>query len=683
MNTSSADILWSPSHTRVQQSHMARFMSCLNQKYKKKLKSYQDLHHFSTEDLECFWRELSDFIGVNWLVPPLEGREVCQREAGKMLGTRWFPGTKLNFAQNLLFPQSDMSPHECRITSIVEGKEHPICIEHGELILQVARCQAHLQHLGVKKGDRIVAVVGNTYHAVVAMLAATSLGAVWSSCSPDFGVQAIVDRFAQISPKLIFATSEYCYNGKIFTTQQTISAVLSAIPSIEHCISINPLETKNSCEVLVPSGVSLMPWEIFSHYDHERITSASCSQYLYFEPLDFEHPLYILYSSGTTGVPKCIVHSVGGTLMQHKKELMLHCDLHSGERILYYTTCGWMMWNWMVSALAVQGELILFEGSLLSPDIGILWRTLEKYKVNIFGTSPKFLAQNMLQEFSPKNSDFDLSSLKTILSTGAPLLPEQFDWVYQQVKSDVSLASISGGTDIVSCFLLGNPLSPVRRGELQGPGLGMAVEIWNSEGEKVPQGEKGELVCTQPFVSMPTGFWGDDTGSKYFETYFAHFKTREVWCHGDYVQQSLSGGYVILGRSDATLNPGGVRIGTAEIYRVVENMQGVEDSLIVGLPTRGDVDVVLFLKMTSSAAFNLDFEKKLRGLIRQKLSPRHVPAHIIPIEKIPYTRSGKKMELAVQKTLLGIEVKNEGAMIDQYSLEPYKVIYQRTFKDLQ
>ncbi len=673
MNDSSAEILWTPTPDRIKKSHMAQFMESINKKYTKSLLNYRDLHNFSLESSDQFWLELAIYVGINWQVSPKEN--VCQRTPGKLIGTRWFPETKLNYAQNLLFPGNRQARAEFPLISLIEGIVSPLCLTHEDLLLQVARGQAYLRDQGVKKGDRVAGIVGNTHHAVIAMLAATSLGAIWSSCSPDFGSGAIIDRFAQIEPKVIFVSAGYIYNGKRFLTDNVVSSVLAAIPSITTCITINPLNIDLNYAEFSKGSAKVLDWENFIQYKEISITHSNSVYQLTFEPLEFHDPLFILYSSGTTGVPKCIVHSIGGTLLQHKKELMLHCDLQHDERLFYYTTCGWMMWNWMVSALSVGGTLLLFDGSLVSPDISVLWKAVARHKVSILGTSPKFLAQNMQEKFSPKKHNYDFSSLKTLLSTGSPLLPEHYDWVYSDVKTNIHLASISGGTDIVSCFLLGNPLSPVRRGELQGPGLGMAVEVWDDEGQKLPAGEKGELICAEPFVSMPIGFWGDNRGEKYFAAYFNKYALREVWHHGDYIQECPSGGFIIMGRSDATLNPGGVRIGTAEIYRVVENMSEFEDSLVVGIPMHGDVQVALFVKMRGDIAFNFEVEKKVRSIIRQKLSPRHVPEKIMVVSKIPYTRSGKKMELAVQKILRGEVIKNEGAMQDPTALEDYKEIF--------
>ena len=650
------------------------------------LNSWPSLYQWSIDAPGDFWGAISDFTKIIWSTPP--SAVVYQKPpAGKIRGAKWFPGARLNFAQNLL---PGPSLHES-IVSHAEGGRRRF-LYASELREQVAACQASLRAAGVEKGDRVCGVLSNTPEAIVAMLATASLGAVWASCSPDFGEQAILDRFGQIEPKVMFATKRYVYGGKAFDCTAKIRLCaerLRAGHALRSVVWVDHL-----------SGSSKKPLEVAGEFWwSDWISPANmCGQpdALTFEPCSFEDPLYILFSSGTTGVPKCIVHSVGGTLLQHKKEILLHCNLgrpgaaefDPGSRLLFFTTCGWMMWNWMASALACGTGLVLYDGSPVAPDANALWRIVESEGVTAFGVSPKYIATCKAAGVHPRR-DSGLSRLKWMLSTGAPLLPDQFEWLYAEAGSDLHVASISGGTDIISCFMLGNPMLPVHAGEIQGPGLGMAIACWGADGKPVREG-RGELVCTKPFVAMPVGFWNDPSGEKYGKAYFEHFPSvghgggpgrAEVWRHGDFVEFSGHGGIVVHGRSDATLNPAGVRIGTAEIYRVVERQTGILDSVAVGID-RGvgnGEEVVLLVKVTPGLVWNLAMEDQLRQVIRRELSPRHVPSLIFPVEEIPYTRSGKKMEIAVGQLLRGEVVANLSSIANPESVDAMARVRKKIF----
>jgi acetoacetyl-CoA synthetase len=517
-----------------------------------------------------------------------------------------------------------------------------------------------LRKAGVVKGDRVAGVVSNGLEALVAMLATTSLGAIWASCSPDFGPDAIIDRLHQVEPKILFYTTEYQYGGKRFRPVDHLAGVKEKLPSVEQVVLCSPLGDQH------PEALGLA----FDDYLSDQIEPQ------YFESMRFDDPVYIMFSSGTTGVPKCVTHGVGGTLLQHKKELAYHTDMTADSRLLYFTTCGWMMWNWMVSALAVDSSIVLFDGSVAQPDLSTLWQVVEEENVTVFGTSPKFISACMQRHIDV--ASMSLPHVRTILSTGAPLVPEQFAWLYQQIP-DIHVASISGGTDIVSCFMLGIPTLPVYAGEIQGPGLGMDVHAYaENELVDVATGEKGELVCTSPFPSMPVCFWNDEGGVKYTKAYFSHFtdSKREIWRHGDYVAMTEHGGIIVYGRSDATLNPGGVRIGTAELYRQVESLSDVEDSLAVGRRSHDDTEIVLFVKLVKGRQLDDDLKSLIRQQIRTHLTPRHLPAEIHAVSDIPYTRSGKKVEMAVTQVIHGESVSNLGALTNPEALQLYKEFSQ-------
>ena len=642
---------WEPSDQAVSKSNINRYIEFVNQRSGENLSNYWDLYQWSISDLASFWDLLSQFVDIKWIDSPQSS--LSKSPLHKMLGHIWFPEGKLNFAENLIEGMTEDS----EIISVCEGQSEDLRLNKAGLVQQVAQCAEFLKECGVTKGDRVSAVLPNTTDAIIGMLATASLGAVWSSSSPDFGVQGIVDRFSQVEPKVLFATAAYRYNGKLVSCEDVVFETIRSLPSLQGVLITDPTNESEFAK-----GSFSIPVRNFTDLDEYD------SESLFFEPVSFNDPLYIMFSSGTTGVPKCIVHGVGGTLIQHKKELSLHCDLGPGETLMYFTTCGWMMWNWMASTLSVGANLVLFEGSPAYPNISRLWDVASKYKVSAFGTSPKFLAATENNNFVPKEN-LDLSSLRMILSTGAPLLPEQYDWIKNSVDENVHVASISGGTDIISCFMLGVPVLPVNQGEIQAPGLGMAVECW-VDGKSII-GEKGELVCTKPFPSMPLGFLNDKDDKKYREAYFEFYDSEQVWRHGDFISVGSEGGITVFGRSDATLNPGGVRIGTAEIYRVVETSPGVSDSIAIARQGDGDVEIVLFIKMSTKGELRPEQVKEIRSSIKDKLTPRHVPKYVCEVSDIPYTRSGKKLEIAVTRVVHGENVPNKSAIANPESLEEY------------
>lgn len=657
--TASGEILWQASDARKNASQMQSFLERVRKQHCAAASDafgWNELYKWSIDQPVAFWKEVSDVCGIIFDQSPTS--IYAPPPSGKMLGAKWFSGATLNFARNLIEGGGSAG-----IIAHAEGAPRRE-LTSDQLKDAVARCASGLRAAGVGRGDRVAGVIANIPEAIIAMLATASLGAVWSSCSPDFGIEGVVDRLSQVSPKVVFVTVGYHYNGKLFDCRKNIEGFLARLPSVQSAVTVNHLP-----ESLELNKTCVCSWERFL---------GETSVPLQYEAVPFDHPLFIMFSSGTTGVPKCIVHGVGGTLLQHKKELMLHSDLKPGDRLLYFTTCGWMMWNWMASALSAGVTLVLFEGSLTYPDVNILWSVVGKEKVTALGTSPKFIGacMNAAAEGSPGPSAALSGHVpRTVLSTGSPLLPEHFTWVYDHIGKDVHLASICGGTDIISCFMLGNPLLPVRAGEIQAPGLGMNIDVWDDDARPV-RSEKGELVCKTPFVSMPIGFLNDTNDEKYREAYFEYYADRgiEVWRHGDYVEMTSSGGIVVYGRSDATLNPGGVRIGTAEIYRQVETLPEIADSLAVGRQHGDDTDVVLFVKLNPGSAWSATLEQNIRGAIRKNLTPRHSPREIIPVADIPYTRSGKKVELAVSKVIHGEPVKNVGALANPESLAEYQRI---------
>jgi acetoacetyl-CoA synthetase len=565
-----------------------------------------------------------------------------------MPGARWFSGARLNFAENLL-RYRDAQPALIFQSETGARRE----LSYAELARQVARLARALRAQGVGPGDRVAGLMPNLPETVIAMLAAVSVGATWSSCSADFGPAGVVDRFGQIEPRVLFAADGYFYGGRPRDSRPLVADVVKKLPGLEQLVIVPYAEAQPDLSAL-PGAVLF-----------DGLLGPDDAPPLEFAQLPFDHPLYIMYSSGTTGAPKCIVHGAGGVLLQHLKELVLHTDLRREDRIVYFTTCGWMMWNWLVSSLAVGATVVLYDGSPFWPDGRALFELVDRLGVTVFGTSARFLASAEKAGVKPRQQ-YALRALRTVLSTGSPLAPAGFEYVYRDVKADVQLASISGGTDIVSCFLLGNPLAPVYPGELQCKGLGMSVETWDEAGEPVV-GQPGELVCTRAAPSMPIGLWRDPTGERYRATYFERFPG--VWHHGDLVELTPRGGAVVYGRSDATLNPGGVRIGTAEIYRQVETLPEIADSVVVGQDHEGDVRIVLFVKLAAGAVFDAELVERIRATIRSGASPRHVPAVIAPVNDIPYTLSGKKVELAVRAIIHGRPVRNRDALANPEALD--------------
>ena len=639
------NVMWTPSQDQLDLAQMTQFRVEINARYGLNLNAYEDLYQWSLDHAAEFWSEVWNFGGV---IASSTATTVVD-DLAKMPGAKWFQGSRLNYAENLLRYRDERMAIHFRGEDQVQRS-----LTYDELYSQVAKTAQAMKDAGVISGDRVAGFIPNLPEAVIAMLAASSLGAIWSSSSPDFGIKGVLDRFSQIEPKIVFAADGYFYAGKRFDSLEKLQNILYELPSVEKVVVISYTQTPDLSDV--PNS---MHWNDFIDNHATEVS---------FTPLPFDHPLYIMYSSGTTGLPKSIVHSAGGTLIQHLKELMLHCDLKRDDTIFYFTTCGWMMWNWLVSSLAVGATLVLYDGNPFYRGPAGLWKMAEELDISVFGTSAKYL--DALESAGCKpGKDFALQALRAVLSTGSPLSEESFDFVYRDIKQDVLLASISGGTDIVSCFVLGNPILPVYRGELQCRGLGMKVEAFDDSGRGVFN-ENGELVCTQAFPSMPIFFWNDPDGQKYHSAYFADYPG--IWRHGDFIKINDHGGVRIYGRSDATLNPGGVRIGTAEIYTVVENLPEIADSLVVGQAWQDDERVILFVKLPEGGVLDDALVNKLKTVIRQNCSPRHVPAIILETADIPYTINGKKVEIAVKKIIGGKEVQNRSALANPESLELYK-----------
>ncbi len=635
----SNSIIWSPATSRVHASAMYRFMRQTG------FENYESLYDWSVLQAPKFWEALAEFCDI--VFDKTARRTLAHPD--DIMAAGWFDGSQLNFAANLLRYDDD----DAAIIFVgEEGTRREL--SHAELRAEVAAVAAGLKAAGVESGDRVAGFLPNCPEAVVAMLAATSIGAIWSSCSPDFGVNGVVDRFGQIKPKVLFATNGYHYNGKVCDTRPTIDGVAARMPEIERVVVL-PFVDSLSTDVTSARGVA---W-------HEFAVKGSS---LAFTSVGFDHPLYIMFSSGTTGVPKCIVHGHGGTLLQHMKEHVLHTDIGPADRLFYFTTCGWMMWNWLVSGLATGATLVLFDGAPFLRDGRILWEMAESERVTVFGTSAKYLSALEKEGVRPKDA-FSLPQLRTVLSTGSPLSPESFDYVYDAIGDDLQLSSISGGTDILSCFALGNPLLPVRRGELQCRGLAMAVEIYDEDGRPVV-GQQGELVCTKPFPSAPVGFWNDADGSRYRAAYFERYPG--VWAHGDFAELTEDGGLIIHGRSDAVLNPGGVRIGTAEIYRQVEKLDDIVESIAIGQNWKNDVRVVLFVVLRADVQLDDALRQRIRNVIRENTTPRHVPAKILAVAEIPRTKSGKIVELAVRSVVHSEAVKNTEALANPEALVHFR-----------
>jgi acetoacetyl-CoA synthetase len=638
--------LWKPSSRRIEQANLTRFTGYVADRWGIRCPDYTALHHWSIEQPAQFWRSVWDFCGVIGEA----GGDTVLEDGARMPGARWFPAARLNYAENLL------RRHTAESALIFHGEDQVRReLSWSDLYHQVARLAGALRALGVREGDRVAAFMPNMPETVCAMLAAASIGAVWTSCSPDFGVQGVLDRFGQVEPVVLFCADGYRYNGKWYDSLALVKQIVRGLPSLRHTI-IAPY-----CDVRAPQqGTNmLLMGDLISDDGPASIE---------FKRFPFDHPLAILFSSGTTGVPKCIVHGTGGTLLQHLKEHQLHTDIKQGDRFFYFTTCGWMMWNWLVSGLASGATLVLYDGSPFYPHAGTLFDLIDKERISRFGTSAKFIDAAKKAGLMARDTH-SLETLETILSTGSPLAPESFDYVYDCIKTDVCLASISGGTDIISCFALGNPVLPVWRGELQCRGLGMKVQVFDDTGKPLAAG-KGELVCTAPFPSMPVGFWNDPDGTKYQAAYFGRFPG--VWCHGDYVALTEHGGMIVYGRSDTVLNPGGVRIGTAEIYRQVEAVDEVVESLVIAQQWEGDVRIVLFVRLRDGLLLDEALQAKIRQRIVTNTTHRHAPAKIIQVADIPRTRSGKIVELAVRNVVHGQPVRNLETLANPGVLELYK-----------
>ena len=639
--------LWEPSAARIQRSQLSQFLQQLDREQQRQFDNYADLHRWSVESPEAFWQSVWDFCDIR----ASQTSDQVLVDGNQFPGARWFPGARLNFAENLLRNRSDKT---ALISRLENGRRETI--SYAGLYQQVSQLAQALRNAGVGRGDRVAGFMPNISETVIAMLASASIGAVWSSCSPDFGINGVMDRFGQIQPKVLFACDGYFYGGKTLDSLPRVSQIKAQISSIETLIIVPVSRTAE--EISLPEGATLWA-ETLAAYSPNDIE---------FEQLPFDHPLYIMYSSGTTGVPKCIVHSAGGSLIQHMKEHRLHTDLGSEDTLFYFSTCGWMMWNWLVSGLACEATLVLYDGSPFYPQPQSLMDMADEEGISIFGTSAKYIEALQKAGVKPAESH-QLSALKAVLSTGSPLSDESFRYVYRHIKQDICLSSISGGTDILSCFVLGNPCLPVYEGEIQCLGLGMAVEVWDDDGNAVV-GEKGEMVCTRPFPSAPIGFWNDPDNAKYRAAYFDTYPN--VWAHGDYGEITEHGGMIIHGRSDAVLNPGGVRIGTAEIYRQVEKVADVVDSICIGQQYQGDVRVVLFVVLREGCTLDDSLRNTIRNTIRQETTPRHVPAKIIAVAEIPRTISGKIVELAVRDVVHGKTVKNVDALANPDALALFK-----------
>ena len=634
-------VVWIPSQDQILNSNLKKFTDFVTKNIGQDFRSYDELHHFSISNPD-FWRLIIDFCEVKgeWRGPVYEGENI--------ISAKWFPQSKLNFSENMLKNRSNDEALIFRCEDRISET-----LSFAELYNQVSKTAQHLRELGVTKGDRVAGFLPNFVGSIVAMLATASVGAIWSSCSPDFGEQGVIDRFGQIEPKVLFCVDGYFYNGKSHNCLSKIKSFSTRLPTLKQVVIFDYASVDR---ISIDNSISYQG--ILDNYEPNEID---------FERVGFDHPLYIMYSSGTTGVPKCIVHGHGGTLVQHLKEHQLQTNISAGDRVFYFTTCSWMMWNWLVSALGTGATIMLYDGSPTYPDNTVLWKFADEEQFSHFGTSAKYIETLMKNNVNPSTS-FKLANLKVICSTGSPLSAECYDYIYKNIGS-IHLASISGGTDIVSCFVLGVPTLPVRRGEIQGAGLGMAVEIWNDKG-KLLRGERGELVCTKPFPSRPVKFWNDIDGKKYHAAYFNRFDG--VWAHGDFAEQTIDGGYIIYGRSDATLNPGGVRIGTAEIYRQVDKVNEVLESIVIGQNWGSDTRIVLFVKLREGLILSETMVGTIKKLIKDNCTSRHVPAKILQVEDIPRTKSGKIVEIPVREIVHGKEVKNMEALANPGALDYFR-----------
>ena len=641
-----AKLLWEPSEKQIKESNMYRFMTFINETYNQSFSEFSSLYDWSVENISEFWAAFWEFADIVHSKP----YDQVIDDVSKMPGAKWFSGAELNFAENLLRYRDD------RVAIIFKGEGQPSTrMAYAQLYDEVARLAKSLRDLGIQPGDRVVGFMPNMPESIIAMLAATSIGATWSSCSPDFGIKGVLDRFGQIKPRVLFTANGYSFKGKKLDSLERIANILKELPSIEKVVVVPYTEPR--------ADISKVPNAV--HYNDFRSSESGLE--IEFEQLPFEHPLYIMYSSGTTGLPKCMVQSAGGILVHQLKEHILHTNLKREDTLFYFTTCGWMMWNWLTCALGVGATLVLYDGNPFHPHPGALWEMAQDEKITVFGTSAGYIAALQNAGVKPGKT-YDLTPLRAVLSTGSPLSIEGFEFIYQEVKADLQLASISGGTDLNGCFALGNPMEPVYAGELQCRGLAMDVRAFDELGNELID-EQGELVCCKPFPSMPIYFWDDPDGSKYHDAYFDIFPN--IWRHGDFVTVTKRGGVVMLGRSDATLNPGGVRIGTAEIYRQLEQMEEIADSVVVGQDWNNDVRVILFVKLADGIELTDELKDKIRQTIRTNASPRHVPAKIINVPDVPYTLNMKKVELAVKKVIQGQEVLNKDALSNPEALDYY------------
>ena len=641
-------ILWKPSKDQIENSQMDAFRLQVNSRFNINLNNYNELYDWSINNISDFWKAIWGYMAIEHS----NDYSKIVDDPNKMPGAKWFPGVRMNYAENLLRIKSDKPAiyFKNEINSVKS-------LSYNEIFGLVEKLTFALKDIGVKSGDRIAGFVPNIPETVAAMLSTSTIGGIWSSSSPDFGIKGVLDRFIQIEPTILFATNGYYYNGKEYDLTKRINEIIDQLPSLKKVVIIPYLG--NDVDVSkINKGIS---WEDFISQGNTSIA---------FKQLPFNHPLYIMYSSGTTGLPKSIVHGAGGTLVQHLKELRLHGNVSSDDTVFYFTTCGWMMWNWLVSNLAIGATIVLYDGNPFYPNHNQMWDMIDEFQITHFGTSAKFIDACKQEGLTPINTH-SLDSVKTIFSTGSPLNEESYDYIYKYFKKDIQLSSISGGTDIISCFAGGNPTLPVHRGEIQCRGLGMAVKSYSEDGSSEIN-KKGELVCTKPFPSMPIYFWNDENGEKYHKAYFNKYPG--IWSHGDFILINDHGGIQIFGRSDATLNPGGVRIGTAEIYRIVEEFDEVEDSLVIGQEWNGDERVILFIKLINPGSMSSNLIDKINKSIRLDCSPRHVPQIVLETKDIPYTINGKKVEIAVKRIIDGDEVTNKDALSNPESLKYYKNI---------